>query len=71
MDRYNPDFAAKLADIVGLYVDPTKHAIVLSVDEKCVDGPRLAREKLACGIMRLLCGHVSGLLTRSSHNRWP
>jgi len=30
----DPDFAAKLADIVGLYIDPPKHAIVLSVDEK-------------------------------------
>jgi transposase len=30
----DPDFAAKLADIVGLYVDPPKHAVVLSVDEK-------------------------------------
>ena len=30
----DPDFAAKLEDIVGLYVDPTKHAVVLSVDEK-------------------------------------
>src|ERR671918_1663776 len=30
----DPDFAAKLEDIVGLYVDPPKHAIVLSVDEK-------------------------------------
>ena len=30
----DPAFAAKLEDIVGLYVDPTKHAIVLSVDEK-------------------------------------
>ena len=68
----DPEFAAKLEDIVGLYMDPPKHAIVLSVDEKsCVDGPRLAREKLACGIIRLLCGHVSGLLTRSSHDRWP
>ena len=64
----DPEFAAKLEDIVGLYVDPPKHAVVLSVDEKsCVDGPRLAREKLACDIIRLLCGHVSGLLTRSSH----
>jgi transposase len=27
-------FAAKLEDIVGLYVDPPKHAVVLSVDEK-------------------------------------
>jgi hypothetical protein len=30
----DPDFAAKLADIVGLYVDPPKHALMLSVDEK-------------------------------------
>ena len=30
----DPDFAAKLADIVGLYVDPPKHALVLSLDEK-------------------------------------
>ena len=28
------EFAAKLEDIVGLYVDPPKHAVVLSVDEK-------------------------------------
>ena len=27
----DPDFATKLADIVGLYIDPPKHAIVLSV----------------------------------------
>jgi transposase len=31
---HDPAFAAKLEDIVGLYVDPPKHAIVLSVDEK-------------------------------------
>ena len=30
----DPDFATKLEDIVGLYVNPPKHAIVLSVDEK-------------------------------------
>jgi hypothetical protein len=30
----DPHFAAKLRDIVGLYVDPPAHAIVLSVDEK-------------------------------------
>src|SRR6187431_2867205 len=27
-------FAAKLTDIVGLYVDPPAHAVVLSIDEK-------------------------------------
>ena len=30
----DPWFAAKLHEIVGLYVDPADHAIVLSVDEK-------------------------------------
>src|SRR5206468_8661300 len=30
----DPQFAAKLKDIVGLYVDPPAHAIVLSLDEK-------------------------------------
>jgi transposase len=30
----DPQFTAKLRDIVGLYVDPPAHAIVLSVDEK-------------------------------------
>ena len=30
----DPAFAAKIEDVVGLYVDPPKHAIVLSIDEK-------------------------------------
>ena len=30
----DPGFAAKLTDIVGLYVDPPAHAVVLSIDEK-------------------------------------
>ncbi|AWI61868.1 transposase [Sinorhizobium fredii] len=30
----DPQFVAKLKDVVGLYVDPPAHAIVLSVDEK-------------------------------------
>jgi len=30
----DPAFAAKLRDVVGLYVDPPAHAIVLSIDEK-------------------------------------
>jgi hypothetical protein len=30
----DPRFAAKLGDIVGLYVDPPAHAVVLSLDEK-------------------------------------
>ena len=30
----DPDFDAKLADIIGLYLDPPERALVLSVDEK-------------------------------------
>lgn len=30
----DPEFAEKAADIVGLYLDPPEHAIVVSVDEK-------------------------------------
>lgn len=30
----DPNFADKLRDIVGLYVDPPAHALVLSIDEK-------------------------------------
>lgn len=30
----DPQFAAKLQDVIGLYVNPPAHAIVLSVDEK-------------------------------------
>jgi transposase len=30
----DPEFAAKMTDIVGLYLDPPTHAVVLSIDEK-------------------------------------
>src|SRR5215210_6813982 len=30
----DPEFVPKLRDVVGLYVDPPAHAVVLSVDEK-------------------------------------
>jgi len=30
----DPNFVAKLKDVIGLYVDPPAHAIVLSLDEK-------------------------------------
>ena len=33
----DPEFVEKLRDIVGLYVDPPAHAVVLSVDENSVD----------------------------------
>jgi transposase len=31
---HDPAFAAKLRDVVGLYIDPPAHSLVLSVDEK-------------------------------------
>src|SRR5215213_1051114 len=34
MSASGPHFAAKVRDIVGLYVDPAAHAVVLSIDEK-------------------------------------
>ena len=30
----DPKFAEKFSDVVGLYVDPPAHAVVLSIDEK-------------------------------------
>ena len=36
----DPQFAAKLHEIVGLYVDPPAHTVVLSIDEKRSHGGR-------------------------------
>src|SRR6516165_5242291 len=53
----DPQFAAKLKEIVGLYVNPPNHAIVLSVDEKsqiqALDRtqPGLPMQKGRCGTM--------------------
>lgn len=53
----DPQFAAKLRDIVGLYVDPPTHAVVLSLDEKsqiqALDRtqPSLPLRKGRCGTM--------------------
>ncbi len=53
----DPQFAAKLRDIVGLYVDPPAHAVVLSIDEKsqiqALDRtqPGLPMKKGRCGSM--------------------
>ena len=43
----DPEFATKLRDIVGLYVDPPAHSLVLSVDEKS-QIPALDRTQPAC-----------------------
>jgi len=66
----DPDFVPKLRDVVGLYVDPPAHAVVLSVDEKsCVDGPRLASKKLTemDGVLAVMCPACS----RGVNDRWP
>ncbi len=53
----DPQFAAKVCDIVGLYVNPPEHAVVLSVDEKsqiqALDRtqPGLPLKKGRCGTM--------------------
>ncbi len=53
----DPEFAAKLRDVVGLYVSPPDHAIVLSIDEKsqiqALDRtqPGLPLKKGRCGTM--------------------
>ena len=53
----DPKFAEKLRDIVGLYIDPPAHAVVLSVDEKsqiqALDRtqPGLPIKKGRCGTM--------------------
>src|ERR1700719_1417259 len=53
----DPSFAAKLTDIVGLYMDPPAHAVVLSIDEKsqiqALDRtqPGLPMKKGRCGTM--------------------
>src|SRR5450759_2451981 len=44
----DPQFAAKLHEIVGLYVDPPDHAIVLSVDEKRAKFKRLIVPSRGC-----------------------
>jgi hypothetical protein len=53
----DPEFAEKLADVVGLYLNPPEHAIVLRVDEKsqiqALDRtqPGLPIKKGRCGTM--------------------
>ena len=36
----DPEFAEKVEDIVGLYMDPPKHTVVVSIDEKPNPGAR-------------------------------
>ena len=46
----DPQFTDKLVDVVGLYLDPPEHAVVLSIDEKrfYAGGRRAEVGKLGC-----------------------
>jgi transposase len=57
----DPEFSAKAADIVGLYVDPPAKAIVLCVDEK----PSIQALERAQGYLKLPNGRA---LTGQSHD---
>lgn len=57
----DPDFVAKSADIVGLYLDPPDGAVVLAVDEK----PHIQALERAQGYLRLANGRA---LTGHSHD---
>jgi transposase len=50
----DPEFAAKAADIVGLYLDPPDHAIVLAIDEK----PAIQALERAQGYLKLPNGRA-------------
>ena len=56
----DPDFAAKAAEIVGLYLDPPEGALVLAVDEK----PHIQALERAQGYLKLPNGRA---LTGRSH----
>src|SRR5436190_15175871 len=57
----DPEFAAKAADVVGLYIDPPGKAIVLCVDEK----PSIQALERAQGYLKLPNGRA---LTGQSHD---
>ena len=50
----DPEFAAKAADIVGLYMNPPDNAVVVSVDEK----PHIQALERAQGYLRLADGRA-------------
>ena len=56
----DPEFARKAADIVGLYLDPPEHAVVICVDEK----PQIQALERAQGWLKLPNGKA---LTGFSH----
>src|SRR5271165_1775728 len=50
----DPEFAAKAADIVALYLDPPEHAVILAVDEK----PHIQALERAQGYLKLPNGQA-------------
>lgn len=50
----DPEFAAKAADVIGLYLNPPQHAVVLSVDEK----PSIQALERARGYVQTSSGKV-------------
>jgi len=50
----DPEFAAKAADVIGLYLNPPENAIVISVDEK----PSIQALSRRTGVVRLKNGKV-------------
>src|SRR6195952_4651440 len=59
-----PNFAAKLRDVVGLYMDPPAHAVVLSVDEKS-QIQALDRTQPGLPLKRGRCGTMTHDYTRN------
>lgn len=52
LNSTDPDFEAKQAEIVGLYLDPPENALVISVDEKTqmlVREPKKSSKPMRCG----------------------
>jgi transposase len=69
----DPKFAAKVQDVIGLYVDPPEHALVLSVDEKSHVwmAPR-SQAKRSCrgdGLLAVMCP-ASSCDSRGRRPRW-
>src|SRR5688572_1184670 len=59
----DPEFIAKLRDIVGLYMSPPAHSLVLSVDEKSQIQP--AQEAPAPSPKEPMPGGIGGALDRT------
>jgi transposase len=60
-ESHDPDFVAKTAEIIGLYLDPPEGALVLAVDEK----PHIQALERAQGYLKLKNGRT---LTGHSHD---